>query len=255
MSHMNHIPSSLGDSSEPPIRVLFLGRSQCDATDKALAHLKRLGFEITFVKSKGRGEGLPEDIGHWEGEYILCFRSLFLLRKYLLDKAKIAAVNFHPAPPEYPGSGCLNFALYDGAKEYGVTAHLMNEKIDNGQILECRRFPILKNDGVDSLLERTHLKLLDLFFDVTTGIGTAGKEYIDALLSRSKHESWRGLARRMSELEKLQTVPMNISEEELARVIRATFTESFPPRIVLHGYVFELKSPNKLRCAALQDHG
>ncbi len=243
MRHMNHIPSSRGDNSEAPIRVLFFGRSQCEATNKALAHLKKLGFEITFVESKGRGEGLSEDIGYWEGEYVLCFRSLFILPKYLLDKAKIAAINFHPAPSEYPGSGCLNFALYDDAKEYGVTAHLMDEKIDNGQILECRRFPILKSDSVDSLLERTHLKLLDLFFDVTTGIGAKGKEYIDASLSKSKHESWRGPARRMSELEKLETIPMDISEEELARVIRATYTESFPPRILLHGYVFELKSP------------
>jgi methionyl-tRNA formyltransferase len=240
---MNHILSSRGDNSALPIRVLFFGRSQCEATNKALAHLKKLGFEITFVESKGRGDRLSEDIGYWEGDYVLCFRSLFILPKYLLDKAKIAAINFHPAPPEYPGSGCLNFALYDDAKEYGVTAHLMDEKIDNGQILECRRFPILRSDSVDSLLERTHVKLLDLFFDVTTGIGAKGKEYIGAALSQSNHESWRGPARRISELEKLETIPMDISEEELARVIRATYTESFPPRILLHGYVFELKSP------------
>jgi methionyl-tRNA formyltransferase len=238
---MNHID----DNSEPPIRVLFLGRSHCEATNKALAHLKALGFETTFVSSKGRGEALPKDIDNWKGEYIFCFRSLFILRQNILDKASIASINFHPGPSEYPGSACLNFALYDDAQMYGVTAHLMNERVDNGQILECRRFPILRSDGVDSLLERTHLRLLDLFFDVTTGIGSKGKEYIDASLSKAKHESWRGSARRMSELDKLQSIPMDISEEELARIIRATYTESFPPKIVLHGYVFELKSPTK----------
>ena len=71
------------------------------------------GFDVTYVQSKHRGERLPEDIQCWDGDYIVCFRSLFILPDSLLKKARIAAINFHTAPPEYPGSGCINFALYD----------------------------------------------------------------------------------------------------------------------------------------------
>ena len=223
--------------------VLFMGRNNCDASLKAFSHLQRLGFEVVFVKSKARGEALPEGIENWEGDYIFCFRSLFVLPGYLIDRARIAAINFHPAPTEYPGSGCLNFALYDEADNYGVTAHLMNERVDNGKILECRRFPILKSDTVDSLLDRTHLKLLNLFYDVTTEIGTDGKKYVDKKLVESANKTWSGKARKLSELNKLQTVNIHATREEIERVVRATFTELFPPKIVVHGFEFFLKSP------------
>ncbi|MDP3138733.1 MAG: formyltransferase family protein [Burkholderiaceae bacterium] len=234
------------DKKPQPGRVLFFGRHDCDATQAALARLRSLGFEVSFVTSKGRGESLPAQVGAWAGDYIFCFRSLFVLPRRVLDKAGTAAINFHPAPTEYPGSGCLNFALYDGARDYGVTAHLMNEKVDNGRILECRRFPILDSDTVDSLLEKTHRKLLELFLDVAAGVAAQGRIYIDACLEKSEGEHWRGEALKMSALEKLKTIAPDVDAAELDRVVRATYTEMYPPRVILHGYEFVLKSPKKI---------
>lgn len=233
------------DQATPCPRVLFFGRSCCDATEKALTFLKTLNCEITFVISKGRGEELPCDTVNWDGEYIFCFRSFFILPKHILDKAKIAAVNFHPAPVEYPGSGCINFALYNNAKHYGVTAHLMNEKIDNGAILECKRFLIFPMDTLDSLLQRTHHKLLDLFFEVVTDLILGGKEALDQKILSSSDEKWTGPAIKNKEFEKLKNISVDISEGELEKVIRATYTEKFPPYIKLYGYDFLLKSPQK----------
>ncbi len=244
MSFMTIISNKL-KASASPVRVLFFGRSGCKGTSKALSLLKALGCETTFVKSKGRGERLPEDIGYWDGDYIFCFRSLFILPKYLIDRAKIAAVNFHPAPVEYPGSGCLNFALYDNASQYGVTAHLMNEKVDNGAILKCERFPILNSDTVDTLLERTHLKLLNLFVDVATELVLGGKNSLNAMASSSISEKWSGEATKMKDFERLRIIPLSVSETELQRLIRATYTENFPPYIDLHGFQFVLKCPLK----------
>lgn len=244
MSYTTTINSD-SKTSKNPVRVLFFGRSGCEATERALTLLKTLGCKVTFVKSKGRGELLPEYIGNWDGEYIFCFRSLFILPKYLLDKANIAAVNFHPAPVEYPGSGCINFALYDNSKHYGVTAHIMNEKVDNGVILECHRFPILPADTVDTLLERTHLKLLNLFFDVVTDLVLGGKNALDIKIASSSNEKWRGDATKMKDFKNLQVIPLNVSELELEKIVRATYTERFPPYIKLYGYEFILKSPHK----------
>jgi methionyl-tRNA formyltransferase len=229
--------------------VLFFGRSGCDATKKALSHLETLGFHVTFAESAGRGESMPEVVNHWQGEYIFCFRSFFILSKAVIAKASIAAINFHPAPVEYPGSGCLNFALYDNASDYGVTAHIMNEKVDNGAIVECRRFPIIAGDSVDSLLARTHIKLLDLFLDVVTELAMGGKRVLEEKLKNSSHERWNGEALRMKDLKKLQTIPIDVDENELKRIIRATYTQKFPPSIYLHGFEFVLKSPDQAKSA------
>ncbi len=221
-------------------RILFFGRSKCDATQNLLDQMQRYGFDVTYVMSKQRGEKLPEEITHWDGDYIICFRSLFILPIHLLKKAKIAAINFHPAPPEYPGSGCINFALYDEVKSYGVTAHLMNEKVDNGKILEVRRFPVHKRDTLSSVLSRAHSELHNLCSDFITGLADSGEEHLITKASECGTTEWRGEARVMKDLEHMKNIDYNIDKTELERVIRATYIENFPPKIVLHGYNFYL---------------
>ena len=221
--------------------VLFFGKYNCDYSQKAFQHLELLGFNVQSVWSQNRIEHLPEETNYWSGEYIICFRSYLLLPKSLLNRASIAAVNFHPGPVEYPGSGCLNWALYNNADTYGATAHIMDEKIDNGAIIECRRFPILEDDNVTTLLARAHLTTFNLLVDITTGLARDGKTFLDYKLEASQSEKWAGKAKKMSEIDKLQVVSPSSTKEELERVIRATYTPDFPPEIHLHGYKFVLK--------------
>lgn len=227
------------------MEVLFFGRANCEDSFKALNHLIRLGFRVISIFSKGHGESFPEKISSWSGDYIFCFRSMFILPKSLINQAKIAAINFHPGPPEYPGSGCLNFALHEKSNIYGVTSHLMTEQVDDGIIIECRRFSIHQTDTVSSLLERTHIKLLDLFFDVASGVALKGRSYLDQSINGSIHEKWSGIKRKIKDLDALSVVDMNISESELVKLIKATYTVNFPPKVVLHGYEFLLKSDEK----------
>ena len=172
----NNIPIS---SEINRISVIFFGRDNCEYSKQIYEYLIFLNFNVTVVWSQGLGEMLPKNIDCWSGQYIICFRSYFILPKSLLNKASVAAINFHSAPAEYPGNGCLNWALYDNAKAYGVTAHIMNEKVDNGTIIECRRFSILPQDNVTTLLAKTHLKIYDLVIDITTGLALEGKSFLD----------------------------------------------------------------------------
>ena len=73
----------------------------------------------------------------------LSFQNYFIIPRSLLLRSSLA-INFHPGPPDYPGSGMINWALYDQCESFGVTAHLMNEKVDNGKILKVKRFKISK---------------------------------------------------------------------------------------------------------------
>jgi len=222
-------------------RVLFFGRAKCSATEDLLKKLVRYDFDVTVIKSRNRGEKLPEDIYWWEGEYIVCFRSLFVLPKRLTDKASIAAINFHPAPPEYPGSGCVNFALYDEVNDYGVTAHVMNELVDNGRILEVRRFPVTPHDNLATVLSKTHSELFNLCSDFISGLYSNGENFLKEKMEVSETEVWRGKARLLKELDELQRIDTTVSEEELKRIIRATYIEGYPPKIELHGYSFRLE--------------
>jgi|TARA_B110000196_G_scaffold317856_1_gene331896 methionyl-tRNA formyltransferase len=223
-------------------RVLFFGRHDCSYSDDAAKYLKELGFDVKYIKSHHRNEHLPDGIKEWDGEYIFCFRSFFILPIKLIEKASIAAINFHPGPPEYPGSGCLNFALYDNSKEYGVTVHLMDDKVDNGKIIECSRFLISDDDNVDSLLKKTHSELFKLFQRISKGLFLGKDNFLNKKLDSKKNEKWQGSVRKLSELNAFEFVDDEIAKDELTRRIRAFHTDSYPLKIKLYNHIFYLKN-------------
>ena len=48
------------------------------------------------------------------------------------------------APPEFPGRDPHHWAIYRGAKTYGVTCHVMTDRVDEGAIVAVERFPIVE---------------------------------------------------------------------------------------------------------------
>ncbi len=89
------------------------------------------------------------------------------------DLAKFdQAINFHPAPPEYPGVGSASLALYDARPTHGVTAHRMTERFDEGEVLMVRRFPIDRSWGYRALWDRSLIECLALFKEVVGRLAT-----------------------------------------------------------------------------------
>ena len=219
--------------------VLYFGRADCPRSNAAQVYLEALGFQTQVVISQAAGAALPSWVHAWRGDWIFCFRSYYILPQSVIAAAEYGAINFHPAPSNFRGRGCLNFALYENAPEYGVTTHMVEAKVDSGAILRCDRFPILPGDGVDSLLQRTHHHLLSAFYDIVGGIARRGRAHVDALL-QGCDETWSGPLYKLSQLNALQVLDAGASAEELARVIRATHTPAFPTQLELHGQRFDL---------------
>jgi methionyl-tRNA formyltransferase len=74
---------------------------------------------------------------------------------------EVPGVNFHPAPPAYAGRGGASLALFDGATEYGATAHIIERAVDGGAILDVRRFAITSNDNCETVYLRAELAAMD----------------------------------------------------------------------------------------------
>nr|RAV90258.1 hypothetical protein DBT45_11165 [Aerococcus tenax] len=58
------------------------------------------------------------------------FATPLLVPARILEGMGYGAYNFHPGPPEYRGWHPHCFAVYEGAKTFGVTAHVMSERVD-----------------------------------------------------------------------------------------------------------------------------
>ena len=163
------------------LRILFFGRKNDIYSIKCLEHLKNLNFDISVMWSKKRGEKLQQ-ISNTGIDYILCYRSYFILPHQLLKKPRFYSINFHPSPPTYPGSGGVNFALYNNDRKFGITIHLMNNQIDSGDIIITKNFKINNNDNVESLLKKTHDVLLNSFINFTNQLEENGEKYIKEMI-------------------------------------------------------------------------
>ncbi len=221
--------------------VLFFGRKGDDKSKKCLKHLQDLEFDVTVIWSSKRGERLPDDIGWIEVDYILCYRSYFILPKFLIETPKFYSINFHPGSPEYPGSGGINFSLYNNDNKFGVTVHLMNETVDSGKIISTKYFPIFENDNLEKLLDRTHNFLFNLFIEFTTNLKKYGGDYVEKNLSEYNDIKWETLKRTVEDIDSYQIIDKNIDETELTNRIRGFNFPNYPIEIRLHGRSFVLK--------------
>ena len=156
----------------------------------------------------------------------------------MLERASVAAINFHPGPPEYPGIGCTNFAIYNQVSVFGITCHHMNAKVDTGDIIAVKRFPIFKTDSVYSLSQRCYSHILTLFYDIISGI------LEDKPLSKAE-ETWQRKPYKRKELNELCEIRPDMSAEEVKKRIQSTSFPGMPGAYVeIGGYKFMLEGEN-----------
>jgi len=210
--------------------LLFLGKAEDPDCSRALEFCIQTFSSVAHCLGKW-GDPLPSDIRAWEGDYIISYLSRWVIPPDLLGRARRAAINFHPASPEYPGIGCTNFALYENAEEYGVTCHHMATQVDSGRIIAVRRFPILASDNVATLLRRTYEHQMALFFDIAP-LMAEGQEL------PISQEKWSRRPFTRREFNELFRIMPDMPPDEIARRIRATSYGKYQPYVEIQGYRF-----------------
>ena len=168
------------------------------------------------------------------GAIIISFLSPWIIPGLILNQAKLS-INFHPAPPKYPGTGCYNFAIYNREQEFGVTCHHMLAAVDSGPIIKVVKFPLFETDTVYTLKNRTQDYLLQLFYDIFDSV-------LQQMALPNSDEKWLRKPYTRKDLLQLCQITKEMSETEVTLRIKATF---FPdgkdgPYIDLYGYRFKL---------------
>ena len=197
------------------MQILFIGK---DRDDPYFDHAKIFmdqHFPDAEILLATPGSKLPETYKKWKGDYLISYLCPWIIPAELINNQKYGAINFHPAPPAYPGSGCTNFAIYHGVTEYGVTCHYMAPKVDSGKIIEVRRFPVYPEDSVYSLTQRCYTYMLPLFFDIMAFI-KAEKPLPES------DEKWSRDAYRLKDFNELKRITPDMDKEEISKRIKAT---------------------------------
>lgn len=226
-------------------KILLLSK-KTDICKIAQEFTKQCFTEVRCIEGD-TGDTLPEIPGEWD--YMISFLSPWIIPASMLAQAKYA-VNFHPAPPTYPGIGCYNFAIYNKETEYGVTCHHMLPKVDRGKIIEVIRFPMYETDTVFILKNRTMNYLLQLFFDFIKDL------MVNPEPPESK-EVWLREPYKRKDLQTLCRITSEMGSEEVKLRIKATY---FPgaadsPYLELHGEKFFYRSPHQTNTKKDADKG
>lgn len=170
-------------------------------------------------------------------DYLISFLNPIYIDAKNRKKIKRDSFNFHPGPPEYPGYGCYNFALLDEIKFYGSTVHLMNDKFDNGKIIDVKKFKInQKNISLENLISKTHKNLLN-----------QGKKFILQLLKFKiiikKKYKWPRKAFTKKHFERARQIKLTDNKIKILKKIRAfSYKDYDSVYLKLKGLKLEIKS-------------
>ena len=214
------------------MKICFLTKKEKPGVKEALIATKNVMKNIDIFDGD-LDSSFPEKVMAEDYDILISYISPWIVPKSVLDKIKKWSINFHPGPPEYPGVGCFNFAIYDSAKQFGATAHVMESKVDTGEIIGVKRFAMAKEETVESLSIKTYSTQLSLYNEII--------KYIRVNDSLPEcDEKWKRKPFKRSELEQLATISTNMNQEEIDKRIRATYYPDKPaPFIELAGYKFE----------------
>lgn len=199
--------------SKKECAVLFLGKARDTHAARAAAFCER-NFTAVRVILGDWGDPFPEGVRESRWDCIVSYLSRWIMPAPMLERATYA-VNFHPGPPEYPGYGCNNFAIFEGAAEYGVTCHHMAPTVDTGPIIGVRRFPVLPTDTGGTLLLRAYDYQLALFYDIMGCI-------IRSHALPSARDEWTRKPFTRRQFEELGRITPDMGPDESARRKRAT---------------------------------
>lgn len=183
-------------------------------------------FDVIHATRHARSErefpGAAEQlIARGDVDLLLNYLAPMIVPGHVLRAVRRESINFHPAPPAWPGIGSASYALYHGDELFGATAHRMTTKIDAGEIVRVIRFPVHPDDSCDTLFERALTATLTLFFDVCDELVRTGTV-------RTTGDTWGRDAITRAEFDRWMTLSPDDSADEIARKVRALRHPRFP---------------------------
>ena len=215
------------------MKICFIAKKEKIGVKEAISFSKQFTNNIDIFFGNP-GDPFPKKMAKNKYDILISYISPWIIPPEVLSNTRNWNINFHPGSPDYPGIGCFNFAIFDSAKEFGATAHIMEPKVDTGKIIDVEYFSIdAEKENVETLSRKTYNALLILYMRVF--------EYV---FNNKKlpecNERWKRKPYKRVDLEKLATIDTNMSKDQINNIIRATYMKNKPaPFIKLYGLKFE----------------
>lgn len=156
-----------------------------------------------------------------------------LLKEVTIKQASQIAVNLHMAPlPEYRGCNQFTMGILDEKEIFGTTIHQIDSRIDHGDILFEKRFPISRNCWVSDLYELTFAASMELFKTTLPALIKGNYQLTPQATVLNDRGSSLHYRR---EIAKLKELNLDWDAATIARYVRATSMPGFEPPYAMMG--------------------
>lgn len=172
-------------------------------------------YNIEYFRHKNiNTEKFLNDILEYNCDILVSMSFDQIFKPIILSKYRV--INCHAgALPFYRGRNILNWVLINDEKEFGITAHYVDEGIDTGDIILQKTYPITDKDDYNTLLYKAQTECALALYDALKKIA-AGDETVIKQDTIDKVRMYCGKRQNGDEL-----INWNLTSRELFNFIRA----------------------------------
>ena len=157
-----------------PVRILAVGS---DRPAQGLAHADLFGVPsfvvepTRFENVDGWAQKLRENIQHFKPDLVVLAGFMKILPPSFVQAFGGNIINTHPSLlPLFPGAHAVRDALAAGARETGVTIHVVDQGVDTGPVIAQRNVTVMPADDEETLHERIKVVERELLVETVLGI-------------------------------------------------------------------------------------
>jgi methionyl-tRNA formyltransferase len=145
------------------------GQMLLDGGHGVRAVVSRNADVLTWARQRGLmtvapGKALGERLAGLTFDWLFSVANLDIIPADVLGMARKGAVNFHDGPlPRYAGLNAPVWAILNGEARHGITWHLIEGGVDEGDILEQRLFDVVPGETALTLNTKCYAAGIDSF--------------------------------------------------------------------------------------------
>ena len=153
-TNLQALLDTLSSSSIARIARVISNRSHAGALERA----RRASVPTVILRDPGDAAELLAALG--DAQLVVLAGYLKLVPRAVVSRFRGRMINIHPALlPDFGGPGMYGHhvhaaVLASGAKESGVTVHLVDEEFDRGEIIAQEKVPVRPGDTAEVLAAR-----------------------------------------------------------------------------------------------------
>lgn len=167
-------------------------------------------------------------------DFLITFGWRRIIPDEVIRAAKLA-INIHPALlPEYKGYHPVPHVLINNESHHGITAHIIDSKLDAGDIIYQKKFEISKLSTLNGLQERVNEIMPSFLHDLCLKVSSG-----DYTLTENKDSGTKIVAGKRTPSD--SEIPLDITMAEAYDRVRACDERRFPAFIMIDGHKMLLK--------------